>query len=130
MRSGESFDDWSTAAEGLAELFATEDHTPEKQRAYPEANAYWVEISMPLPGVRLVALQLSLLDLRPKVSLKIWVDEDSPDVYQRFAGRSFVFRSQLAALYEDQSPNDGWAQQMKQKGVAVRGVIHDISLAR
>jgi hypothetical protein len=130
LRSGESFDDWATAAEGVADLFATDEHTPEKQRAYAEENAYWVEIRMPLPGVRLIAFQLSLLDLRPKVSLKTWIDKDSPDVYRMFAGRRFFFRGQPAASYEDQSPNGTWAQQMKQKGVAVRGVVHDIALAR
>lgn len=86
MQSSLSLQDWNDAAAGVKDLFPG---WPEGgiSKSFPkeEEGAYWVQIQKPLPGVHLIGFTINLTDTHPKVSLRVWVNDEHPGVYDLFA---------------------------------------------
>lgn len=124
MKSEASLEDWKNAARGIRDHFMG---WPEGGlfRCFPKKEkdgTYWVEVQKPLPGLHLIAFMLRRDVAPPTVSLRVWVNDDYPDVYRRFElAPSFALSGRSTARYLKRRPPSNFNAQLP-VGVTLTGV--------
>jgi len=128
-----AFSDWQSAGAGLARVFAdlNDDTRAPRQRIAVIGAAYWVLIGLPLPGVHLIAFQLDPGDLRTKVSLRIWVNDQYPEIYQRFSlAAPFRMPPGSVSRTKDVPPRSSFKSELSSREISITGVLHSVELDR
>lgn len=127
-----SYSDWQDAGRGLSGCFPRIDESRSKRRETirNEGRTFWVMIQRPLPGVHLIAFSLDRTDVRTKVVARVWVHDERPDVYARFAqGRPFSLDSAATSRTTGIRPQHSFEWDLRRQSVAVTGIFHGVELA-
>lgn len=122
---------WKSAASGLSDLFTTPIRPTPYQHVYRNNRALWVEVREPRDGVRLVAFSLVHQgNSQGNIELRIWTS-DGPESFQGHfdRGPKYMLQGRSWSRYPDLKPASSWEMQLREKGVALRGVAYSGNLS-
>lgn len=126
IKTGKFLNEWKEAFKDINQFF-TQYERPGKLISKREKNtSLWTELRKPYPGIRLLAIEFPIIDVALKIHLKIWVNENGMDIYEKLRDAPPPKILNLSSLFKDQRPPQNWAAQLKKEGVAVLGLRYNV----
>lgn len=118
--------EWKDAFKDIDQFFNHSARSGKPFSKREKNTSLWTELRKPCPGIRLLAIEFPIIDVALKIHLKIWVDENRRDVYEKLRDAPPPKILNLSTLFKDQRPRQNWAAQLKKDGVVVLGLRYNV----
>lgn len=104
---------WKQSFDGVHAVLREAHGQCHKPKVYVERGSLWVEISEPLLGLRLIAVELPLRILPPRLYLRSWAyDPAGSASYDKLRVNRFVHDGTQAVRYDNEQPRPSWQAQL------------------